>query len=68
MVCSGQTPRKLVNDSVQLLRRTEVPLLGMVLNRVEMNSKSNMYYHRYYKSGYYYKSYGYGNQNKNEKK
>jgi len=32
-----------------------VPLLGVVLNRAEVNSKSSMYYNRYYKSGYYYK-------------
>lgn len=55
VVRSGETPRKLVGNSVQLLQRTEVPLLGVVLNRAEVNSKSSMYYNRYYKSGYYYK-------------
>ena len=44
-----------MGNSVQLLQRTEVPLLGVVLNRAEVNSKSSMYYNRYYKSGYYYK-------------
>ena len=58
VVRSGATPRKLVDNSVQLLKRTETPLLGIVLNRADMNSKSNMYYHRYYRSSYYYNSYG----------
>lgn len=65
VVRSGSTPRKVVDNSVQLLKRTETPLLGIVLNRADMNSKSNLYYHRYYRSGYYYnkgygKTYGYG--------
>ena len=60
VVRSGDTPRKAVDDSVQMLRRTEVPLLGIVLNRADIDGKSNLYYRRYYKSGYYYKGYGYG--------
>lgn len=48
VVRSGFTPRKMVDNSVQLLKRTETPLLGIVLNRADMNSKSNLYYHRYY--------------------
>lgn len=72
VVCSGQTPRKLVSNSVQLLKRTETPLLGMVLNRAEINDKSNVYYyHKYYKSGAY-GGYGYGygktDQARNNKK
>ncbi len=42
VVRSGDTPRKLVEDSVQLLRRTETPLLGVVLNRADIGSKSNI--------------------------
>ncbi|MGN0706784.1 MAG: CpsD/CapB family tyrosine-protein kinase [Faecalibacterium sp.] len=55
VIRSGQTSRKLVNDSLQQLRRTEKPLLGVVLNRAETNHKSNRYYYKryYYKSGYY---------------
>lgn len=60
VVRSGDTPRKLVEDSVQLLRRTETPLLGVVLNRADIGSKSNMYYRRYYRSSYYYNGDGYG--------
>lgn len=67
VVRSGETPRKMVDNSVQLLKRTETPLLGIVLNRADMNSKSNLYYHRYYRSGYYYKNYGYGSQSKKTK-
>lgn len=58
VVRSGETPRKMVDNSVQLLRRTGTPLLGIVLNRANVGSKSNMYYHRYYKSSYYYNGYG----------
>jgi len=58
VVRGGETPRKVVGDSVQQLKRTGVPLLGVVLDRAEMNSKSSLYYKRYYKSGYYYKGYG----------
>ena len=60
VVRSGETPRKLVENSVQLLHRTETPLLGVVLNRADIGSKSNAYYRRYYRSGYYYNGYGYG--------
>lgn len=55
VVRGGETPRKVVGDSVQQLKRTGVPLLGVVLDRAEMNSKSSLYYKRYYKSGYYYR-------------
>lgn len=58
VVRSGETPRKMVEDSVQLLKRTEKPLLGMVLNRVDVSRKSRYYYNRYYHSNGYYRSYG----------
>lgn len=67
VVHSGATPRKLVDNSVQLLKRTETPLLGIVLNRADINSKSSVYYHRYYRSSYYYKQYGYGPKNQKKK-
>lgn len=68
VVRSGETSRKAVENSVQLLRRTESPLLGIVLNRVDVNNRSSAYYHRYYHSSYYSKNgykyggsgYGYG--------
>ena len=62
VVRSGSTPRKMVENSVQLLRRAESPLLGIVLNRADVNNRSSAYYHRYYHSSYYYKGYrgGYG--------
>lgn len=68
VVQSGQTPRKIVNDSLQQLYRTEKPLLGVVLNRAEINSKSNQYYYkRYYYKSRYYKGYGYGLSEKTTK-
>ena len=54
----------MVLNSVQQLKRTDTPLLGVVLNRANVDSKSNLYYHRYYKSGYYYKNYGNHSQSK----
>lgn len=56
VVRSGSTPRKLVEHSAQLLKRTETPLLGMVLNRVETGRRASAYYQRYYGSS----GYGYG--------
>lgn len=61
VVRSGDTSRKVVDNSVQMLKRVESPLLGIVLNRVDMESRSSAYYQRYYHSGYYYKNgYRYG--------
>lgn len=68
VVRSGSTPRKMVDNSMQLLKRTETPLLGIVLNRADMSGKSNVYYHRYYRSRYYYNENGYGqSSNKSQK-
>ena len=54
VVRSASTPRKVVENSVQLLNRTEKPLLGIVLNRFDVKGKSNLYYKRYYSSNSYY--------------
>lgn len=55
VVRSAETPRKVVSNSVELLRRTGKPLLGMVLNRVQVGKRSNSYYYsRYYRYGGYY--------------
>lgn len=47
-----QLPESMVDNSMQMLRRTETPLLGVVLNRAKLTGKSGGYY-RY--SGYYYR-------------
>ena len=57
VVRSGQTSRKLVADAVDKLKRTGVPILGLVLNRVGVNQNGGAYYKRYY-HGYYSKEYG----------
>lgn len=67
IVRSGATPRKLVKNSVQLLQRTQTPLLGVVLNRIDMNSSSSGYYNRYYSGGYYYYYGGGKSKGKKEK-
>ena len=55
VVASNSTSRKLVNDTIASLKRTETPLLGIVLNRVDTSRKGSAY-------GYYYRygAYGYG--------
>lgn len=52
VVRSGVTSRKLVENAVGQIKRTGVPLLGMVLNRVEADNKNSYYYRRYYRYGY----------------
>lgn len=61
VIHGGSTPRKLVQNSVQLLRKTGKPLLGTVLNRVDIGKGSSRYYYRQY-----YR-YGYGEQNPKHK-
>lgn len=53
LVVRGEsTPRKLVLNSVQMLKKTGKPLLGTVLNRVSMKKRSNRYYYnKYYRYG-----------------
>ena len=67
VVRSNDTPRRLITNSVQLLKRTSTPLLGIVLNRIDTHSSGNGYYSRYYKNGYYYYN-GYGSDNKKERR
>lgn len=61
VVRGGITSRKLVDSSVEALKRTEIPLLGLVLNRVD--SRHNSYYYKQY-----YKKYGYGYGGKPQRK
>lgn len=53
VVASSHTPRKLAADMITSLKRTEKPLLGVVLNRVETSGRGSNY-------GYYYRYGGYG--------
>ena len=64
VVRSGKTSRKLVADAVDKLKRTGVPILGVVLNWVEMSRKGSYYYKHYYYNGYYGKGYGHENSKK----
>ena len=57
VIASGNTPRKLATDVITSLRRTEKPLLGVVLNRVDTSKRSTGYGYGY---GYGYGRYGYG--------
>lgn len=55
VVRSGETSRRLVETSIQMLQKTSTPLLGTVLNRVDTSRKTYQYYYKrhYYKYGYY---------------
>ena len=52
VVRGGVTPRRIVASSIAQLKSVNCPLLGTVLNRVEMNR--NPYYYKYSKYGYYH--------------
>lgn len=52
VVRSGATSRRLVENSIQMLKKTETPLLGTVLNRVDTSRKSYQYYYKRYYSKY----------------
>ncbi|NCB32995.1 MAG: polysaccharide biosynthesis tyrosine autokinase [Erysipelotrichia bacterium] len=67
VIRSGETPRKMVENSVSLLNRTETPLLGVVLNRADTSKRgNNYYYNHYYRYGYHGEYYG-NNGNKKPK-
>lgn len=65
VVRSGVTPRNLIASSLKQLERAGCELMGVVLNRVE--AKSNPYYYKYGKYGYY-NDYYYGSDGKEAKK
>ena len=48
VVRSGVTNKRLVMSSVQALKRTESPVLGIVLNRVDTRRGSGSYYYKDY--------------------
>ena len=53
VVEAGKIPYKVVQGVVKQLKQTTCPILGVVLNKVDLKKKG-----RYYKN-YYYKKYGY---------
>lgn len=53
VLSSNSTPKRAARDVISSLKRTETPLLGVVLNRVDTSKKSSGY-------GYYYRYGGYG--------
>ncbi len=71
VVRSDGVSRKLVQNSVASLKRAGSPLLGIVLNRVNMRQHGNYYYKSYYKYGYgadYYRSDGKSKKHRKKKK
>jgi len=61
VVRGGVTPRKLIASSIKQLEAANCKVLGVVLNRVEMQNSA--YYYKYNKNGYYYSHY-YGGDSK----
>lgn len=53
VIRSAYTPKRAVENSVNLMERSGVPLLGIVLNRADTNRKGNYYYNQYYRYGDY---------------
>lgn len=61
VIRSGVTSRKVVEDAAAKLSRSGTPLLGVVLNRAQVNKNGNYYYHHYYYGSYgkgYHKQHG----------
>jgi len=57
VVRSGKTPRKAIARAVQLLRKANAPLGGVVLNRLKVPKLGQYYYDPYYNYSYH-KGYG----------
>ena len=53
IVRSGFTSRKEIENSLNLLNRAGVPLIGTVLNRADTSRKGAYYYNKYYRYGDY---------------
>ena len=53
VVRSAFTPRKAVENSINLLQRSGVPIIGTVLNRADTSRKGAYYYNKYYHYGNY---------------
>ncbi len=58
VVRSGETPRKLIAQSISQLNQTDCLLLGSVLNGVETTNRAYGRYYGYYYSKYYSEYYG----------
>lgn len=65
IVRSGYTKKALVKDTLDSLKITNKPLLGVVLNRVDVSRNGSYYYKGY---GSYYGNYGKNQQKKKTKK
>ena len=59
VVRGGETPKKMIHNSISQLERAGCPLIGIVLSRVE-GSGSGYYYKKYGKDYYGKSGYGYG--------
>jgi capsular exopolysaccharide synthesis family protein len=54
VVRAGETSRKVIQQSINMLKPTKIPLLGIALNRVKNAQRGNKYYGGYARYGEYY--------------
>ncbi|MCG8551101.1 MAG: capsular biosynthesis protein, partial [Desulfobacterales bacterium] len=53
VIKSGHTERKIIQDVVEQYRAAKLPIIGTVLNQVDMKKEGYYrYYHKYYTSYY----------------
>ena len=53
LVKSGTTSRRIIRSSYRLLRNVGAPILGNIVNQVDVKKVGSAYYHGYYAYGYY---------------
>jgi succinoglycan biosynthesis transport protein ExoP len=53
LVKSGSTSRRVIRNSYKLLRNVGAPLLGNIVNQVDVKKSGGGYYQGYYAYGYY---------------
>lgn len=58
VVEAGETRRGALRQSCQILHQTKVRVMGIVLNKIDQNSKGYYYYRYSYRGGYYGDYYG----------
>ena len=53
MVKAGSTSRRVIRNSYKLLRNVSAPVLGNIVNQIDIKKAGAAYYQGYYAYGYY---------------
>jgi len=53
VVKSGSTSRRVIRNSYKLLRNVSAPVIGNIVNQIDIKKAGAAYYHGYYAYGYY---------------